>query len=206
MLVRTSVQRIGSVVLEKFMNADAGRSEKGRYNANVEDQVSLWIWNIVQEYFWNATQIVDLYHAREHYWECVRVMFKDKSKRQWRWTQKRKEELDRGDVEAVIKALKRLHLPKGSIRTKTDEARSLCKSTIRYYEQNKERMRYNLYAGCGLFVGSGVIEAGCRSVIGQRLKQSRMHWTVKGANSIIALRCILLSHHWDDFWAYRAAA
>ena len=155
-----------------------------------------WIWNIVQEYFWNATQIVDLYHAREHYWGCARVMFKDKSRRQWRWTQRRKEELDGGDVEAVIKALKRLH-------PKIDEARWLCESTIRYYEQNKERMRYNLYGERGLFVGSGVIEAGCRAVIGQRLKQSGMHWTVKGANNIIALRCILMSHHWDDFWAYR---
>ena len=158
-----------------------------------------WIWNIVQEYFWSATQIVDLYHAREHYWACARLMFKDKSRRQWRWAEKRKEELDKGEVETVIKALKRL-------QPKTDEARRVCESTIRYYEQNKERMRYNIYRERGLFVGSGVIEAGCRSVIGQRLKQSGMHWTVGGANSIIALRCILMSHHWDDFWAYRAAA
>lgn len=158
-----------------------------------------WIWNIAQEYFWNAIQIVDLYHAREHYWECARLMFKDKSRRQWRWAERRREELDRGDVEAVIKALKRL-------RPKSEETRRLCRSTIGYYEQNKERMRYDRFRALGLFVGSGVIEAGCRSVIGQRLKQSGMHWTVRGANSIIALRCILMSHHWDDFWAYRAAA
>ena len=158
-----------------------------------------WIWNIAQEYFWNATKIVDLYHAREHYWECARVMFKDKSRRQWRWTEKRKGELDNGDVESVIKALKRL-------KPKTEETRRVIESTMGYYEQNKERMRYNRFRARGLFVGSGVIEAGCRSVIGQRLKQSGMHWSVKGANSIIALRCILMSHHWDDFWAYRAAA
>jgi hypothetical protein len=158
-----------------------------------------WIWNIAQEYFWNAVQIVDLYHAREHYWSCARVIFGDKSRRLWRWTEKRKEELDRGDVEAVIKALKRLH-------PKTDEARRACEAAVGYYKQNKERMRYNAFRSRGLFVGSGVIEAGCRSVIGQRLKQSGMHWSVKGANSIIALRCILMSHQWDDFWAYRAAA
>lgn len=158
-----------------------------------------WIWNIAQEYFWSATQIVDLYHAREHYWSCARLVFNQKSRRLWRWTEKRKEELDEGNVEAVIKSIKRLH-------PKTDEARRVCGSTIGYYEQNKERMRYNKFRARGLFVGSGVIEAGCRSVIGQRLKQSGMHWTVKGANSIIALRCILMSHHWDDFWASRAAA
>lgn len=47
-----------------------------------------------------------------------------------------------------------------------------------------------------LFVGSGVMDAGCRTVVGQRLKQSGMHWTVRGANNIIALRCSLLSNRW----------
>ena len=155
-----------------------------------------WIWNIAQEYFWSAVQIVDLYHAREHYWSCARLMFNQKSRRLWRWTERRKEELNDGNVEAVIRALRRLN-------PNTEEARQLIRSTIGYYEQNKERMRYNKFRALGLFVGSGVIEAGCRSVIGQRLKQSGMHWTVGGANSIIALRCILMSHHWDDFWAYR---
>ena len=55
-------------------------------------------------------------------------------------------------------------------------------------------------------IGSGVMEAGCRTVVGQRLKQSGMHWTVNGANNIIALRCSLLSNRWEDFWEYRSAA
>ncbi len=67
-------------------------------------------------------------------------------------------------------------------------------------------MRYDRYRREALFVGSGVIEAGCRSLVGQRLKQSGMHWTVRGANSIIALRCCILSRLWEDFWEYRAAA
>jgi len=77
---------------------------------------------------------------------------------------------------------------------------------IGYFEKNKDRMRYNEFRRQGLFVGSGVVEAGCRTVIGQRLKQSGMHWTVKGANSIIALRCCFLSNRWEDFWEYRACA
>jgi len=58
---------------------------------------------------------------------------------------------------------------------------------ISYFEKNKDRMRYDDFRGQGLFVGSGVVEAGCRIVIGQRLKQSGMHWTVKGANSIMGV-------------------
>ena len=67
-------------------------------------------------------------------------------------------------------------------------------------------MRYAEFRRQGLFVGSGVVEAGCRTVIGQRLKQSGMHWTVKGANNIIALRCCILSNRWEDFWEQRVSA
>ena len=75
-----------------------------------------------------------------------------------------------------------------------------------YFEKNKNRMRYAEFRKRGLFVGSGVLEAGCRTVIGQRLKQSGMHWTVKGANSILALRCSIMSNRWENFWEHRAAA
>ena len=81
-----------------------------------------------------------------------------------------------------------------------------CEREINYFEKNTQRMRYGDFRNRGLFVGSGVVEAGCRTIIGQRLKQSGMHWTVKGANSIIALRCSLLSNRWEDFWEHRAAA
>ena len=158
-----------------------------------------WIWNIVEDNFPNAIQIIDLYHAREHYWECAKLVYRAKSKRLTKWTDERKKELDEGNVEAVIRSIKKL-------RPKTEEAEAACKSSIHYFEKNKKRMRYNRFRAEGLFVGSGIIEAGCRSVIGQRLKQSGMHWTVSGANSILSLRCILRSGRWEDFWEYRAAA
>lgn len=160
---------------------------------------SPWIWNIVLDYFWDAIQIVDVYHAREHYWECARVFFTTDLPRQQEWAECRKKELDHGDVEAVIRAVKQL-------RATSKEKRKLRDTTAKYFEQNKERMRYNKFRAQGLFVGSGVIEAGCKTVISQRLKQSGMHWTVKGANSIIALRCCLLSGRWEDFWTYIAEA
>ncbi|MHB1687708.1 MAG: hypothetical protein ACYCVH_10075 [Ignavibacteriaceae bacterium] len=158
-----------------------------------------WIWNIVQENFWNAIQIVDIYHAREHYWNCARIVFGTNSQSQRQWAGSRQEELDSGDAEAVIRALRKL-------RVKNEESKKMIDSTVGYFKQNKKRMRYNVFRAQGLFVGSGVIEAGCRSVIGLRLKQSGMHWTVSGANSIIAFRCCLLSRRWEDFWTFRAAA
>jgi hypothetical protein len=64
-------------------------------------------------------------------------------------------------------------------------------------------MRYHWFRQCGLFVGSGVVEAGCKAVVGQRLKQSGMHWTVSGADAIIALRCTQASSQWEAICSNR---
>ena len=75
-----------------------------------------------------------------------------------------------------------------------------------YFERNADRMRYPKFRRQHLFVGSGVIEAGCKTVIGSRLKQSGMFWTVRGANAIIALRCCHLNGRFEDYWEARRAA
>jgi len=75
-----------------------------------------------------------------------------------------------------------------------------------YFERNAARMRYPEFRSQHLFIGSGVIEAGCKTVIGSRLKQSGMFRTVRGANAIIALRCHRLSGKFEDYWASRSQA
>jgi hypothetical protein len=160
---------------------------------------SPWIWNIAEEHFYGATQIIDLYHAREHYWNVAHAVFGSDRIALESWAEQRRKELDRGEVEAVMEAIQSLS-PRGK------DQKEVCEKERGYFEKNKDRMRYAEFRKKGLFIGSGVIEAGCRTVIGQRLKQSGMFWTVKGANSIIALRCCLLSTRWEDFWEYRACA
>jgi hypothetical protein len=158
-----------------------------------------WIWNIADEQFYGATQIVDLYHAREHYWNVARACFGQDNAKLHEWAEDRRRELDDGKVENVINAIYQcLSLPRCD--------KVICERESGYFEKNKERMRYADFRRRGLFVGSGVLEAGCRTVIGQRLKHSGMHWTVRGANSIIALRCSILSNRWEDFWEHRAVA
>ena len=158
-----------------------------------------WIWGIVNDVFPRVTTIVDLYHAREHYWNLAHLFFPAASHKQKRWTEKRKKELDAGNVSAVIRAIKRLP-------AKTKELADECRREMFYFRRYRKSMRYDRYRALGLFVGSGVMEAGCRSVVGQRLKLSGMHWTLDGANSICSLRCLLLSQRWEDFWQYRAVA
>ena len=160
---------------------------------------ALWIWNIADEQFYGATQIVDLYHAREHYWKVAKACFGQDKDKLYQWTEERRKELDDGRPERVIEAINRCSSLPGY-----DKA--VCEREIGYFERNKGRMRYADFRKRGLFVGSGVLEAGCRTVIGQRLKQSGMHWTVRGANSIIPLRCNIMSNRWEDFWEHRVAA
>jgi hypothetical protein len=158
-----------------------------------------WIWNLATEHFPRAIQIVDLYHARQHYAEVARMVFSEESARLAQWNQKRKCELDKGDIAAVVRALNRL-----SPRTRM--AREARDKAIGYFQTNAYRMRYKYFRSRGLFVGSGVIEAGCKNVVGHRLKQSGMHWTIQSANDILSLRCLFLGNQWDDFWEARAAA
>ena len=119
----------------------------------------------------------------------AKLSFGKNDKKLQRWAEKRRIELDDGKVEKVIESIKQL-------APFTDEQREVCKREIGYYENNKHRMRYDQYRREGLFVGSGVIEAGCRTLIGQRLKLSGIHWSLRGANSIIALRCCISRHLW----------
>lgn len=72
-------------------------------------------------------------------------------------------------------------------------------------ENLKEYMRYAIYREQGLFIDSGVVEAGCKHLLGQRLKQSGMEWTVWGANATLALRSVILSNRCGEYWEQRTA-
>ena len=104
--------------------------------------------------------------------------------------------LDHGKIVALVKALRELSPPS------EDLARLLSREAA-YCERHAERMRYPSFREQGLFVGSGVVEAGCKSVIGARLKRSG---TVRGANAIIALRCCRMSGKFEDYWEVRSTA
>ena len=157
-----------------------------------------WVKNLAEMHFPGAVLIVDLYHARQHVSGLCRILLGDnenmmpRQRRRW-WAL-----LDAGQVEKIIVQARR-RLPADP------DLRKAAQVEIHYLEKNKERMRYAEFREQGLFVGSGVVEAGCKTVIGTRLKQSGMEWTVRGANAIITLRCIMKSNRLEDYWESRAA-
>ena len=149
-----------------------------------------WIWNTVAAKFPEATQIVDLYHAREHLYDLARLLEFMLLDHKDEWLAARLEDLDYGDIDSITAAARKYPLT-GVKKDELDTA-------LGYFENNAPRMRYHWFRQCGLFVGSGVVEASCKSVIGQRLKQAGMHWTVNGADAIIALRCQEASSTWEQ--------
>jgi hypothetical protein len=157
-----------------------------------------WVKNLAEMHFPQAISIIDLYHAREHVSNLCRILFGSEDKKRERQRQRWWTLLDRGRVELIVSQAGRF-LPQDPDLRKTAAAE------IRYLDKNMTRMRYNVFRAQGLFVGSGVVEAGCKTVIGQRLKQSGMEWSVRGANAIITLRCITKSDRLEDFWESRVA-
>lgn len=155
-------------------------------------------WEIAAMHFPSAVEIVDLYHAREHLYELCSVLLPEGRRNRIRLEKRLNALLDRGHIEKLIKEAHML-IPRSGKR------RIAALKQIGYFRNNAARMRYGTYRAQGLFVGSGVVEAGCKTIIGKRLKQSGMEWTVRGANAIIALRCCHLSGRMEDFWEQRSA-
>lgn len=151
-----------------------------------------WIWTMAEKLYPHATHIVDIYHAREHLTDLANhLAFITPDPAQW--LADRNEELDAGDIEALIRAARAY--PLDGIK-----ASDLDKK-LGYFERNIHRMRYQHFADLGMFIGSGAIEGGIKAIVVQRAKQSGMHWTVEGAEDIIHLRCQHASGRWNDFVA-----
>ena len=160
---------------------------------------AIWIWNLAADQFPGAILIVDFYHACEHLHKVSRLVFPGDEAARQPWTASIVDQLEDGDIESIVAILR-------SLANERPELADKLGTEADYFERNTEKMRYPKFREQGLFIGSGVIEAGCKTLIGARLKKSGMFWTVEGANQIIALRCCRLSGKFEDFWEAQAAA
>ena len=143
---------------------------------------------IKDTHFHRALHIVDLYHACEHLTDLTDHLRLDPAVRAT-WS----DWLDQGRIEDLADAATRALPLRG-------QRRSLAIKEIRYFQKNAERMRYGTFRSQGLFIGSGVIEAGCRTVVGCRCKKPGMFWSRRGAHAILQARCSLLSGRFDADW------
>ncbi|HEX9498877.1 MAG TPA: ISKra4 family transposase [Mycobacterium sp.] len=151
-----------------------------------------WIWNLATKIFPEATQIVDIYHAREHLHDITKLLAGVLGDDQHTWLAERLANLDDGAIETLVKATTQLPIGDTTVQ-QIDTA-------LDYFKKNAQRMRYAYYRGQGMFIGSGTVEAGCKTLIGQRLKLSGMRWNLPGATGVITLRTQRASNRWDQIW------
>ena len=155
-----------------------------------------WIWKLVSYHFPEAIQIVDFYHAAERLWSLSRAIYGEGTKACKDWARRRIKHLLKGKVELVISSLSEL------TPFNPDVAEEIT-DNITYFTNNKERMCYNEYRKHGYHIGSGTVESACKHVVGQRLKQAGMRWSVEGADAILQLRILWKNGEWNRFWNNR---
>lgn len=151
-----------------------------------------WIWVIARTCFSFAVQIVDFFHACEHLTSLAEALFGKGTEQakdyQYRW----RAYLEVDQVAAVIVEAK------GWLSQSADSKETL--KAIGYFENNESRMLYGTFRAKGYFIGSGVVEAGCKTVVGQRVKESGMFWSVSGAEHVLGIRCAVMNRDFDGFW------
>lgn len=189
--------------LEKERSAFAQRIEReacrrGFYKAKRQVIIgdgAPWIWNIATESFPDAIQIIDLYHAKGTISTAGKEIFGTDNDFEKVWSKECRDFLEAGKIDTIIGKIE--------AHEATCDAARKCKD---YLIKNRKRLDYPKFRKMGLCTSSGIVESGCKHVIGARVKQSGMHWTVAGANAIIALRCSKLNGHFDNFMDRRKAA
>ena len=170
-----------------------------------------WVWKTASELFPKAIQILDWYHAMEHVWAVGRAKFGTREKELWAWVTARETELWKGNVQAVIAAVKAISAELGAPdQSLSETARAVDRAwtayrNIGYFEDNQERMNYPEYRAKNLPIGSGVVESACKHVVASRMKHAGMRWDEPGAENILALRCHYLNDRWDSLWERKVA-
>lgn len=158
-----------------------------------------WIWEMAEEYYPGALQILDFYHVSEYVWEVARELFPHNLKRPRKWVKLQLKRLKASRWQEVVESLRFV--------TGGDALNQTVKNLRSYLQNNASRLDYKRYLDLGFMIGSGVVESSNRRGVTQRLKQAGMHWSVYGANAVIALRACYLSssNRWRQVWERRAA-
>jgi len=171
--------------------------ENGSYKATQQVLIcdgASWLSKMKEEYFPDAIQILDWYHAVDHLWQTAHSLYGEHNIDQCRsWVEPQKQLLWEGKIDDVISGL----IKEGNNTKKNQDS---IWQLHGYFVSNRNNMRYDEYRDAGYYIGSGAIESANKYIVANRLKQAGMRWEIKNANAIIWLRSKYFEDDWDAFW------
>lgn len=152
---------------------------------------------------WNkrvAGICLDIIHVMEYIWEAGTALYGEKGKEREPWVRKTSLEILSGNVGYVIGGLKQ-RLTKDAVGL-SESRKGVLKKVIRYFENHRHMMRYDVFLKAGYPIATGVIEGACGSLVKERTDCSGMRWTKKGVQAVLDLRALKRNGDWDDYWRY----
>lgn len=158
-----------------------------------------WLWKLQETFFPSATAILDWYHVAERVHKAANAVFGLGSAQAQEWSKQVKDELWEGRVEAALGLVQPLQT-----RSRSPTKRKPLQELATYLENNQQHMDYPRYRGQGLPIGSGQVEAQCKTLVGGRCKQAGMrNWTYAGAEALLRLRAARQEGSFDALWDHR---
>jgi len=151
-----------------------------------------WIWNVAQDRWAGATEVLDFYHASQHLWELGRALHGDDEAATAKWVQPRRHQLRHGREQQVLAEMAALKGSRGA-------AGAVIKREQNYFATHARRVNYQSIQRRGWPIGSGPVESACRQRQ-CRFKRPGQFWTPKGMRHLSALTEARHNHHWDELW------
>jgi hypothetical protein len=189
---RTTAETFGPLLYERAVQAGLSRARE----AVVLGDGAHWIWDLAEEHFPGAVQIVDLWHARQHVWNVAHAVFGRGTAAGAAWAEGACVCLVQGQITALVAAIQALP----PVPPPPGQRRRVSEVEADYFVRNEERMRYPLFRAQGMQIGSGIAEAACKTVVSTRAKRTGMRWTPPGLDALLALRTAVLNDTYDAFW------
>ena len=161
-----------------------------------------WIWNLADEQFPQAIQIVDYYHAVEHLWGAAEALWGDRetSALTRSWARHHRRQLKKGRVDLVMAALERARTRPGLKLSQT--AATTVRRNLEYFQTNRQRMQYDRYRRLKLAIGTGAVEGSCKFVVQSRFKKPGARWSKSGLKQMLDLKLSRLNRQWDTLWPH----
>ena len=152
------------------------------------------LWDLQAQWLGRSLEILDFFHVLERVRDVSKFAQTNVARRD-KWVERQVRDLLEGRVDAIIRRWKRLSVKAGEPEEVT--------SALTYFQNNRQRMRYDEYLSMGYPIGSGIAEGACRNLVKDRMDGTGMHWKIEGARAMLWTRALYLNGEWNDFVEFR---